>query len=173
VCSVADCTPLLIQQYDGSGGFNRPWAEYKVGFGNPSDNYWLGNDLLSQLTANYRYKLRFDLQQNGTGNWYYAEHSWFRVRSEAYNYTLLVGGFSGNASHDAFGGHNGEKFTTIERDNDRLSSYNCAALIGGGFWWSNCGWCLVNAARSTGYFYWGGLSGGRDLQLSRMWLQCK
>jgi len=153
---------------------NRLWAEYKVGFGDPSGNYWLGNDLLSQLTANYRYKLRFDLQQRDTGNWYYAEYSWFRVLSEADSYTLMVTGFSGNASSDAFGlWHNGEKFSTLERDNDRLSSHNCAARIGGGFWWQDCGWCHVNGARSTGGFYWHDLPGGRDLQLSRMWLQCK
>ena len=174
VCSVADCTALLIQQNDGSGGFNRSWAEYKVGFGDPSGNYWLGNDLLYQLTANYfRYKLRFDLQQNGTGKWYYAEYSTFIVLSEAENYTLLVSGFSGNASHDAFGvWHNGLQFTTLERDNDR-AYLNCAALIGGGFWWRNCGGCHVNAARSTGRFYWLYLPGGRHLHLSRMWLQCK
>ena len=83
----------------------------------------------------------------------------------------MVSGFSGNASHDAFGGHNGEKFTTLERDNDRLSSGNCAALNGGGFWWWNCGYCRVNGASSTGGFYWSSLPG--YLQLSRMWLQCK
>jgi len=143
-----------------------------VGFGDPSGNYWLGNDLLSQLTANYRYKLRIDLQQNGTGNWYYAEYSRFRVQSEADSYTLMVSGFSGNASWDAFGlHHNGQKFSTIERDNDRVSS-NCAALLGGGFWWSDCGLCHVNAARSTGYFYCA-LPGGGHLQSTRMWLQCK
>ena len=92
VCVCVFCSrlhPLLIQQNDGSGGFNRPWAEYKVGFGDPSGNYWLGNDLLSQLTANNRYKLRFDLQSNYS-NWYYAEYSTFRVLSEADNYTLQV-----------------------------------------------------------------------------------
>jgi len=173
VCSVADCTPLLIQQNDGSGGFSHPWTDYRVGFGDPSGNYWLGNDLLSQLTANYRYKLRFDLQQNGTGNWYYAEYSTFGVLSEADSYTLQVDGFSGNASYDAFGlHHNGEKFTTIDRDNDP-SSANCAATLRGGFWWRGCGGCLVNAARSTGRFYWLNLPGGSYLQLSRMWLQCK
>jgi len=145
-----------------------------VGFGDPSGNYWLGNDLLYQLTANFRYKLRFDLQQNGTGKWYYAEYSWFRVLSEADNYTLIVSGFSGNASHDAFGlYHNSEQFTTIERDNDRHSSANCAALLGAGFWWRDCGWCSVNGAHSTGYFYWINLPRGRYLQFTRMWLQCK
>ena len=156
---------------------NRSWSEYKVGFGDPSGNYWLGNDLLSQLTANNRYKLKFDLQQYDTGNWYYAEYSTFIVLSEADNYTLLVAGFSGNVSSDAFGlHHNGENFTTIDRDNDQ-SPANCAGLAGGGFWYSwGCGWCLVNAARSTGSFYWSGQHGGAGylyLQYSRMWLQCK
>jgi len=177
VCSVANCTPLLIQQNDGSGGFNRPWAEYKVGFGQPSGNYWLGNDLLSQLTANYRYKLRFDLQQNSTGNWYYAEYSWFRVLSEAHDYTLLVTGYSGNARTDRFGSQNGAKFSTIERGRGS----GCAAELEGGFWYRSCDTCGVNAARSTGNFYWSGLprrdywrdTEARYLQLSRMWLKCK
>ena len=146
-----------------------------MGFGDPSGNYWLGNDLLSQLTANNRYKLRFDLQQRYTGNWYYAEYSKFIVLSEADNYTLQVAGFSGNASWDAFGSqhHNGQQFTTIDRDNDQWSSVNCAAWSGGGFWWRHCGLCKVNGARRTGHFHWWNLPGGRHLQLSRMWLQCK
>jgi len=155
---------------------NRTWAEFKVGFGDPSGNYWLGNDRLSQLTANNRYKLRFDLQSRDTGNWYYAEYSTFIVQSEADNYRLQVRGFSGNASSDAFGEwqwHNGQQFTTIDRDNDRWSSVNCAAWRGGGFWWRNCGSCYVNGVRSTGWFYWYDLPGGRHLQLSRMWLECK
>jgi len=152
---------------------NRPWAEYKVGFGDPSGSYWLGNDLLRQLTANNRYKLRFDLQQNDTGNWYYAEYSRFRVQSEADNYTLQVAGFSGNVSYDALGEHNGQQFSTFERDNDEWSSGNCAAVLGGGFWWQGCGGCKVNSARSTGHFYWWNLPGGIHLQLSRMWLECK
>jgi len=153
---------------------NRSWAEYKVGFGDPSGNYWLGNDLLSQLTANYRYKLRFDLQSSYSGNWYYAEYSTFRVLSEAYNYTLQVGGFSGNAKvYDVFSHYNGAKFSTIDRDNDQHSFRNCAAEIEGGFWYLACGWCCVNGARGTGYFYLAGLPGGSHLQLSQMWLKCK
>ena len=175
VCSAADCTALLIQQNDGSGFFNRPWAEYKVGFGDPSGNYWLGNDLLSQLTANNRYKLKIELQQNGTGNWYSAEYSTFRVLSEEDSYYAVhVRGFSGNASHDAFGRyHSNEKFSTFDRDNDRTSPRNCAASRGG-FWYGiYCDWCLVNADRDTSDFYWRGLPGGGHLQLSRMWLKCK
>ena len=162
---------MLIQQNDGSNFFNRSWAEFKVGFGDPRGNYWLGNELLSQLTVNNRYKLRFDLQSLSNTSWYYAEYSTFRVLTEADNYTLQVAGYSGNAG-DAFGYQNGMMFTTYDRDNDQRSSVNCAVLKGAGFWYSSCGPCRVNAARS-GYFYWSYLPGGSDLQSSRMWLQCK
>jgi len=163
---------LLIQQnVDGSNFFNRSWTEFKVGFGDPSGNYWLGNELLSQLTVNNSYKLRFDLQsRNNISNWYYAEYSTFIVLTEAYNYELQVAGYSGNAGYNAFGGHhNGLMFSTYDRDND-LTSLNCAAYWGGGFWYKNCYWCGVNSARS---FHWAGLPGGVYLQSSRMWLQCK
>jgi len=167
---------LLIQQkVDTSNFFNRSWAEFKVGFGDPSGNYWLGNDLLSQLTRNNSYKLKFDLQsRSDTSNWYYAEYSTFRVLTEADNYTLQVAGYSGNAGRDAFGYHNGMMFSTYDRDND-LSSLHCAATSGGGFWHKHCYRCGVNADRNNGGwdFNWHGLHGGKALQSSRMWLQCK
>jgi len=45
---------LIQQNADGSNFFNRSWVEFKVGFGDESGNYWLGNDLLSQLTLTGR-----------------------------------------------------------------------------------------------------------------------
>ena len=164
---------MLIQQnVNGSDFFNRSWAEFKVGFGDPSSNYWLGNELLSQLTLTGRYKLKFDLQsRSNTNNWYWAEYSTFRVLTEADNYRLQVAGYSGNAG-DALSYQNGMMFSTYDRDNDR-ASYNCAVSRGGGFWHKYCAYCGVNTARSRGYFWWWGLPGGHHLQSTRMWLQCK
>ena len=174
-CFVANCIPLLIQQnINGSDFFNRSWVEFKVGFNDSSGNYWLGNKLLSQLTVSGSYKLKFDLQSHSkTGYWYWAEYSTFRVLTETYNYELKVAGFSGNAGHDAFNYHHNMMFSTYDRDNDLVSSYNCAARNGGGFWYRNCHDCRVNVARSTGDFFWSGLPGGGYLQSTRMWLQCK
>ena len=162
---------MLVQQnISGSYFFNRSWAEFKVGFGDPSDNYWLGNELLSRLTRNNGYKLKFDLQSRNTSKWYYAEYSTFRVLTEADNYKLKVAGYSGNAGYNAFGGHhNGMMFSTYDRDNDQ-SSGNCVANDGGGFWLHDCSACNVNGVR---WFHWHGLPGGGYLQSSRMWLQCK
>jgi len=159
---------LLIQQNVDGSNFNSSWAKYKVGFGDPRGNYWLGNELLSQLTANNRYKLRFDLQSRNNRNWYYAEYSTFRVLTEADNYRLQVAGYSGNAGLDEFRDHNGQMFSTYDRDND-VSPGNCAANYGGGFWYSNCYRCNVNSVRKD----WLGLPGGESLQSTRMWLQCK
>jgi len=173
---------LLIQQnVDGSKFFSRSWAEFKVGFNNSVGDYWLGNELLSQLTVSGLYKLKFDLQsRSDTSNWYYAEYSTFIVLAESSNYTLLVSGYSGNAGRDALSYHNGAMFTTYDRDNDQwpgnmVSSGNCAVYHGGGFWYKWCAVCQVNSPRVGGAqeFNWYGLPGGEALQSSRMWLQCK
>ena len=168
----ASCVPVLIQQnVNGSKFFNRSWAEYKVGFNDTRGNYWLGNDLLSQLTLSRRYKLRFDLQLRNL-SWYYAEYSSFFVYGESRNYELHVSGYSGNTGGDAFSGHNGMMFTTYDRDNDQWTG-NCAVLYGGGFWYKDCASCRVNAALDSGYFFWHSpQTGTLRLQSTRMWLMC-
>jgi len=166
----ANCIPLLIQQnVDGSADFfNRSWAECKVGFNDSRGNFWLGNDLLAELTQNGRYKLRFDLQGRD-GVWYYAEYSTFIVKNETYNYALRVAGYSGNAVYDAFMYHNERMFTTYDRDND-LWSRNCAATYGGAFWYNECARSHIN---SNTMQWSGGSAGTVLLQSSHMWLKCQ
>ena len=154
----------------------RSWEEYKFGFGDPDgDYYWLGNDLLHELTVSGRYKLRFTLQSRSfPSSWYYAIYSTFFILPEEHNYTLHFQGFSGNASYNALGSQNGRMFSTHDRDNDQNQVLNCAERVGGGFWyWDYCGGCLVNGDRKTGNFFWVRLPGGRHLQSSQMWLECK
>jgi len=171
-----NCTLLVLQNINGSSVFNGSWAEYKVGFNDMRGNFWLGNDLLHQLTASGRYKLRFDLQATN-GSWYYAEYSSFVVSSEASNYRMQVTGYSGNAGDTGGDGgflyHDGMMFSTYDRDNDQWSS-NCAADIGGGFWYKSCSRARVNYGRGRGrYFYWYYANGRHIyLQTSRMWLTC-
>jgi len=174
----ASCVPVLIQQnVNGSiKFFNRSWAEFKVGFNDTRGNYWLGNDLLSQLTLSRRYKLRFDLQARGNLSWFYAEYSSFNVSGESRNYELHVSGYSGNVG-DALSYSNGVMFTTYDRDNDPWtnSNYNdnCAVRLGGGFWYKTCAYCLVNAGLGRDYFHWySPQTGHLFLQSTRMWLLC-
>ena len=170
---------MLIQQnVNGTDAFNRSWAEFKVGFNDTRGNYWLGNDLLSQLTESGRYKLRFDLQARGNLSWYWAEYSSFVVHSEATNYTLLVTGYSGNAG-DALYWHDNAMFTTYDRDNDPWTASfwnnNCAVLNGGGFWYTTaCSRASVNTVRGTniGFGWFTRQRRYISLQSTRMWLMC-
>jgi len=177
----AHCVPVLIQQHEqkvsGSDFFNRSWAEFKVGFNDTRGNYWLGNDLLSQLTLNRRYKLRFDLQARNL-TWYYAEYSSFFVFGESRHYELHVSGYSGNAG-DALSYHNGMTFTTYDRDNDPWTNNryndNCAVWKGAGFWYNGCANCNVNTVRGLANdFRWYVPAETRNLLLllTRMWLTC-
>ena len=177
ICYAANCIPLLIQQnIDGSDFFNRSWEEFKVGFNDTRGNYWLGNELLHQLTYNGNYKLRFDLQILN-GSWYYAEYSSFFVFSEAHNYKMRVSGYSGNAGDNGLSYHDGMMFTTYDRDNDPYinPAYNdnCAVGNGGGFWYKLCSHVNVNTVRGFGdNFRWYGASRNLLLRSSRMWLTC-
>jgi len=179
-CLSDNCVPLLIQQNrDGSDFFNRSWAEFKAGFNDSRGNYWLGNDLLHQLTDGSRdkfYKLRFDLQVNRNLSWYYAEYGRFVVSSEADGYKILVTDYSGNAG-DAFWYHDGMRFTTYDRDNELRDDINCAAVNGGGFWYTGnnaCGSSNVNADRTgrEGFKWYSRDNGGFYFQSTRMWLTC-
>jgi len=174
VCSVASCTPILIQQHINASSisFNRSWDEYKHGFGDTEGNYWIGNNVLTWLTENGKYMLKFDLQSRRSGKWFYAEYSTFVVLPEAQNYKLQVAGYKGNAGKDSFSKHSEMMFTTYDRDNDQWSSGNCAVPRGDGFWYKRCDYCAVNSDGIT-TFYWSGLPGGQQLQASRMWLLCK
>jgi len=161
ICFTAKCIPLLVQQ--NVGGFN-----------DSRGNYWLGNELLHQLTVKNSYKLRFDLQDRNL-SWYYAEYSSFVVFSESSNYKIAVVGYSGNAG-DAFQWyHNNMMFTTYDRDNDpwtdSVYKKNCAVKNGGGFWYKACSYADVNTVRGRGnYFRWWVNGRNTLLQSTRMWL---
>jgi len=160
---------LIQQNINASNAFNRSWAEYKVGFNDSNGHYWLGNDLLSQLTTIPRYhSLRIDVLYRHDWNWYYHVYSMVRVLPESQNNELRVAGYTSSHSGDALrraGGSNYMMFTTYDRDNDKWSSGNCAEYYGGGFWYSDCGYALLNNKHNN---VWG----GNDVHTSRMWLQC-
>ncbi|KAJ1525361.1 hypothetical protein ONE63_010178 [Megalurothrips usitatus] len=141
---IADGGWTVIQRRDDFGdpreNFNRDWADYKNGFGDPAKEFWLGNENIYMLTNNEEYQLRVELE-DFEGNKRYAQYSHFKIYSEAEYYKLEIDGYEGNAGdslNDPWYGSNNSPFSTYNRDNDR-SSLNCASMLKGGWWWKSCG----------------------------------
>ncbi|CAG4942273.1 unnamed protein product [Colias eurytheme] len=142
--AVADGGWTVIHRRDDYGtpaeNFNRDWSDYKNGFGDPSKEFWLGNENIYMLTNNDDYMLRVELE-DFDGNKRYAQYSHFKIYSEAEYYKLEIDGYEGNAGdslNDPWYGSNNSPFSTYNRDNDR-SSLNCASMLKGGWWWKSCG----------------------------------
>ena len=57
---------LFQRRVDGSMSFQKNWKDYKAGFGSLNGNFWLGLDLIHELTKKQS-SLRVDLK-NWDGN---------------------------------------------------------------------------------------------------------
>ena len=117
--------------------FNRPWADYKLGFGDLETEFWYGLDNIHCLTTREPVDLKIVLKQNdGTEMvWTYGQ---FVVDGEHSKYTLHIGEAQGpDGIQDGMAYHNGMEFTTSDNDNDRYIS-NCASLLEGGWWFNSC-----------------------------------
>ncbi|XP_011186663.2 ficolin-1-like [Zeugodacus cucurbitae] len=128
---------LVIQRrQSGSVDFKRDWHDYKEGFGNITENYWIGLDTLHALTNNCEQELYIQMKRRN-GQEYYAKYSEFLIGNEVESYALKkLGDYSGNAG-DSLRTHLGMKFSTYDRDNDG-SQRNCALIFEGGWWFEKC-----------------------------------
>ena len=84
---------VFQKRLNGSVDFNRVWKDYKQGFGNLSEEFWLGLDKIHRLTKE-RSKLRVDLE-GFNGQTSYAEYDLFGVANEGNNYRLTLGTYAG------------------------------------------------------------------------------
>uniref|UniRef100_A0A1Q3FNP0 Putative ficolin-3 n=2 Tax=Culex tarsalis TaxID=7177 RepID=A0A1Q3FNP0_CULTA len=130
---------LVIQQrVDGAVDFNRNWTEYRTGFGPMAGfgEFWLGLELISQITAGGGYELLVELKSE-TGEYGWARYGRFAVDGEASKYQLgELGEYSGTMG-DSLANSGGMKFTTVDSDNDNWSR-NCAQHYMGGWWYNSC-----------------------------------
>ncbi|XP_071835344.1 uncharacterized protein [Apostichopus japonicus] len=130
---------VFQRRIDGTTDFYQNWDTYKIGFGDVSANFWLGNDKIHYLTAQKNYKLRFDITTSG-GQSQYAEYTEFAIESETTKYRMnKLGSHSGNAGTE-LSRNKGSSFSTHDNDNDGCSSFNCAEKNKSG-WWHMDDWC--------------------------------
>ena len=85
-------TQVFQRRIDGSVDFYRNWADYKAGFGDPSGEFWFGNENLHQLTKDGNYRLEIELvDKNGTLAVF--EYGSFIIGDEVSNYRLTVSSY--------------------------------------------------------------------------------
>ncbi|KAI0215823.1 hypothetical protein LSAT2_032114 [Lamellibrachia satsuma] len=90
---------VFQRRRDASIDFYRDWNAYKRGFGDFSNNFWLGNEYIHALTSNRQYELRVDLEDFEDES-RYAAYSTFAVSSEADKYKFILGTYNGTAGSE-------------------------------------------------------------------------
>ena len=155
---------ILIQrrgQYGNPPDFfsSKLWDDYVQGFGEPTKGntffvksfggtsfnifteFWLGLNTMANLTSSGTWELLVELEdfQNKS---YIAMYHRFRVEPSPL-YRLSISGYDTAASSvaDSLNGgneqHNGQAFSTKDRDNDKWGN-NCAEQFLGAWWYGSC-----------------------------------
>ena len=140
---------VFQRRMNGVVDFYRPWADYLKGFGDLNGEFWLGLHNIHRLTLAANTTLRVDLS-DFEGEKRYANYSTFRVLDSSRKYTLIVGGYSGDAG-DTMASQNKTKFTTFDEDNDHYPHGNCAVLYTGAWWYNRCHYSNLNGRYLSGY----------------------
>ncbi|XP_053384664.1 fibrinogen C domain-containing protein 1-A-like [Mercenaria mercenaria] len=148
----------VIHRRVSESDFYKSWNDYQTGFGNLSNNFWLGNQQIHTITTRGWYQLRVDLE-TVSGIVAYAEYNVFSVGNVDSMYKLSVDGYSGNASDSLANYHNGKKFSTKDRDNDDYSGH-CAQKHHGGWWYRSCD--MSNLNRNYDAMEWESFTGTDD-----------
>ncbi|XP_071951712.1 fibrinogen-like protein A [Antedon mediterranea] len=137
---------VIQRREDGSVDFYRNWTEYKEGFGNMNSEFWLGNEQIHRITTDGDYELLVEMTDNLDVK-QISKYFHFHIGTEDSNYTLTINGYTGPAG-DSLAYHNGQQFSTHDRDNDKYSG-NCAEIRKGAWWYNACGYSNLNGLYLT------------------------
>ena len=85
---------VFQRRFNGSVDFNQNWTDYKHGFGNLSNEFWLGLDRIHRMTTDKENILRIEIE-DFEGEKRYAEYRPFQILNECEQYKLVIGNYSG------------------------------------------------------------------------------
>ncbi|XP_040398618.1 tenascin-X isoform X44 [Cygnus olor] len=142
---------VFQRRMNGATDFWRGWEEYAHGFGNVSQEFWLGNEALHALTAAGPTELRVDLRTPLDAA--FAHYRDFAIAGPEEHYRLHLGAYSGTAG-DAMSYHAGSPFSTRDRD-PRRRPRPCAVAYTGAWWYRNCHYANLNGRYGTPYDHQG------------------
>lgn len=123
---------VFQRRMDGSVNFHRTWNEYKVGFGNPNGEFWLGNIRIKRIVSIY-HQLLIELRDSTKDKAFDLYD--VMIEDESKRYELVVYGYSEGTAGKMLYNRRSLGFCTYDRDHSR----RFASYFKGGFWiyWSN------------------------------------
>ena len=138
--------------------FQRPWNDYKSGFGDPHREFWLGNDFIHEMTASGKHDF-LAYAKNYTGETEISRYGDFYIENEIGNYTIHFNEtlLAGMASLTGERNLNGKKFHTYDRDHGSIC---ISTYLHGPFWFKDCTWLDPNR---PDYLRWNHYTGNNDL----------
>uniref|UniRef100_A0A3B4XIS4 Tenascin-R n=1 Tax=Seriola lalandi dorsalis TaxID=1841481 RepID=A0A3B4XIS4_SERLL len=150
---------VFQRRQNGLTDFSRKWSDYRVGFGNLEDEFWLGLDNVQKIAAQGRYELRIDMRDGQES--VYANYDKFSIGDARNLYKLRIGEYNGTAG-DSLSYHQGRPFSTKDRDND-IAVTNCALSYKGAWWYKNCHRANLNGkygesrhSQGINWYHWKG-----------------
>ncbi|XP_017038435.1 ryncolin-4-like [Drosophila kikkawai] len=129
---------IILRRNDGSEDFYRGWEDYKRGFGQLADEFFLGLDKIHAMTNDQIQELLV-LLEDYDGVRAYELYDDFKVGPESNNYTLGSLGFASGDAGDSLARQLGMMFSTKDRNNDiRTDDEECAKRFTGAWWYEKC-----------------------------------
>ncbi|CAL1269601.1 unnamed protein product [Larinioides sclopetarius] len=126
-------------KYPYQQDFQRDWESYKNGFGNITQEFWLGNENIRLLCA-YECKIRFDFQAKN-GEKRFATYQRFQLFG---TYSIYITDYFGNAG-DSMKHHNYFEFSTKDRGNiEKAKDFQ------GGWWYGDAVYANLNGMYQPG-----------------------
>ncbi|XP_016385756.1 tenascin-R-like [Sinocyclocheilus rhinocerous] len=150
---------VFQRRQNGLTDFSRKWSDYKIGFGNLEDEFWLGLDNIQKIAAQGRYELRIDMKDVQES--VYANYDRFSIGDSKSLYKLRIGEYNGTAG-DSLSYHQSRPFSTKDKDND-IAVTNCALSYKGAWWYKNCHRANLNGkygesrhSQGINWYHWKG-----------------
>jgi hypothetical protein len=140
---------IIQRRMNSKLSFDRSYSSYETGFGDFTENFWLGLDKISRSTngdAPTEIYFGFDSFHSRSVHAYYSQ---FSVGPESSGYELQIGGYSRESTAgDSLKYNNGQKFSAHDRDQvTGRNSYCRRSFSGfnGGWWFKECDYFSLNS----------------------------
>ncbi|KAK7113418.1 microfibril-associated glycoprotein 4-like [Littorina saxatilis] len=131
---ISSTRTYLLDRRKSNENFDRPFVDYRNGFGDLDSDHFIGLQNIYALTADRAYEMRVNIKMINTDNTSIIEYQDFKITDEDSGYRLLFNKSLARPNDCLLPLHNA-KFSAKDRDRDQSSTKDCAEIRKAGFWY--------------------------------------